>query len=74
LTKIENYFVYISELSRIGKDRDLLKKLLKDIYEILHVNEYYRSLQDKKAIDSGFEKVEKIIKIVDDRIPWIIRI
>lgn len=74
MTKIENYFVYISELSRIGKDRDLLKKLLKDIYEILHVNEYYRSLQDKKAIDSGFEKVEKIIKIVDDRIPWIIRI
>ena len=24
LTKIENYFVYISKLSRIGKDRDLL--------------------------------------------------
>jgi hypothetical protein len=74
LTKIENYFVYISKLNRIGKDRDSLKKLLKDIYEILHVNGYYRSLQDKKAIDSGFEKVEKIIRIVDDRIPWIIRI
>jgi hypothetical protein len=27
-----------------------------------------RSLQDKKAIDSGFEKVEKIIKIVVGRI------
>jgi len=74
LTKIENYFDYISQLNRIGKDRDSLKKLLKDIYEILHVNGYYRSLQDKKAIDSGFEKVEKIIKIVEDRIWRIIKI
>jgi hypothetical protein len=61
-------------VNSIGKDRDLLKKLLKDIYEILHVNGYYRSLQDKKAIDSGFEKVEKIIKIVVGRIWWIIKI
>ena len=74
LTKIENYFAYISQLNRIGKHRDLLKKLLEDIYEILHVNGYYRSLQDKKAIDSGFEKVEKIIKIVEDRIWRIIKI
>jgi len=28
LTKIENYFGYISKLNRIGKDRDSLKKLL----------------------------------------------
>ncbi len=29
---------------------------------------YYKDLQDKKAIDSGFEKVEKMILIVEKHI------
>ncbi len=49
----------------IGKDRDLLQGFLNDVYDLLHLGGYYRELQDKKAIDSGFEKVEKIIKIVE---------
>ena len=49
----------------IGKDRDLLQGFLNDVYDLLHLGGYYTELQDKKAIDSGFEKVEKIIKIVE---------
>jgi hypothetical protein len=39
-------------------------KLYNEVYKILHLGGYYRELQDKKAIDSGFEKAQKIIKIV----------
>jgi len=52
----------------LGKDRDRLLKLLRDVYNILHLGGYYRRLLDKKAIDSGFEKVEKIIRIVEKHI------
>ncbi|MEO0223789.1 MAG: DUF5618 family protein [candidate division WOR-3 bacterium] len=61
---ISVYKQYIKEL-KIGKDKDYIQGLLTDIYDILHLGGYYRELQDKKAIDSGFEKVEKIIKIVE---------
>jgi predicted methyltransferase len=60
----EGYSNYISKLN-IGKDRDNIMKLYNEVYKILHLGGYYRELQDKKAIDSGFEKVEKIIKIVE---------
>ncbi|MEO0169186.1 MAG: DUF5618 family protein, partial [candidate division WOR-3 bacterium] len=52
----------------IGKDKDVLIKLFSSVYDILHLGGYYRELQDKKAIDSGFEKVEKIIQIVEKHI------
>ncbi len=52
----------------IGKDRDRILKLLRDVYNILHLGGYYRRLQSKKAIDDGFEKVEKIIKKVEKHI------
>jgi len=58
------YDRFINELSRPGKNKDIIKKLSNHVYDILHIGGYYRELQDKKAIDSGFEKVEKIIKIV----------
>jgi len=61
---ISIYKQYIRELS-IGKDKDYIQGLLVDIYDILHLGGYYRELQSKKAIDDGFEKVEKIIKIVE---------
>ncbi len=52
----------------IGKDKDKLSRLLTHAYNILHLGGYYRELHDKKSIDSGFEKVEKIIKIVEKHI------
>ena len=52
----------------LGRDRDRLLKLLRDVYNILHLGGYYRRLQSKKAIDDGFEKVEKIIRIVEKHI------
>ncbi|MFZ8826115.1 MAG: DUF5618 family protein [Candidatus Caldipriscus sp.] len=58
------YKRYIGEL-KIGKDRDYVQGLLKDAYDILHLGGYYRELQNKKAIDAGFEAVEKIIKFVE---------
>jgi len=60
---ISIYKQYIKEL-KIGKDRDYIQGLLIDVYDILHLGGYYRELQSKKAIDAGFEQVEKIIKIV----------
>ncbi len=71
LRKVKNVrtvYSLISRLTRIGKDRDVLKDLFDDVYKILHVAAYYRELQDKKSIDSGFEKVEKIIRIVERHI------
>ena len=62
---ISIYKQYIEEL-KIGKDKDYIQGLLTDIYDILHLGGYYRELQSKKAIDDGFEKVEKIIKIVEN--------
>jgi hypothetical protein len=64
--KVEMYYYYLNKVNQIGKDRDLLKGLLDDVYDILHLGGYYRELKDKKSIDSGFEKVEKIIKIVEN--------
>jgi len=61
---ISVYKRYIGEL-KIGKDRDYVQGLLKDAYDILHLGGYYRELQNKKAIDAGFEAVEKIIKFVE---------
>ena len=46
------------------KNKDIIKKLFNHVYNILHLGGYYRELQDKKEIDSGFEKAQKIIKIV----------
>ena len=63
--KVEMYYYYLNKVNQIGKDRDLLKGLLDDVYDILHLGGYYRELQSKKAIDDGFEKVERIIKIVE---------
>ncbi|MFZ8845575.1 MAG: DUF5618 family protein [Candidatus Hydrothermia bacterium] len=54
----------VKNIEGLGKDRDLLLALFDDVYNILHLGGYYRELQDKKAIDSGFEKAQKIIKIV----------
>jgi hypothetical protein len=65
LNKVEMYYYYLNKVNQIGKDRDLLKGLLDDVYDILHLGGYYRELQSKKAIDDGFEKVERIIKIVE---------
>ncbi len=64
---IGSYRKALKSLS-IGKDRDALLYLLRDVYNILHLGGYYRELQDKKAIDSGFEKVAKIIQIVEKHI------
>jgi len=65
--KIKNISIYnkiLTELD-IGEDKDFLLNLLKSVYDILYLGNYYRVLQDKKSIDSGFEKVEKIIKIAE---------
>ena len=68
LKKVQRFYELLSRSTRLGKDRDLLIKLFDDVYTLLHVSAYYRELQDKKAIDSGFEKVEKIIQIVEKHI------
>jgi len=68
LRKVESYTSLLKSVMKISKDKDLLMGLFKDVYDILHINAYYRELQDKKAIDSGFEKVEKIIHIVEKHI------
>ena len=65
LKKVEAYYINLKKSTRIGKDRDILLRLFDNAYDILHLGGYYRELQDKKSIDSGFEKVEKIIKIVE---------
>jgi HEPN domain-containing protein len=72
LNKVEMYDYYLKKVSQIGKDRDVLLKLFDEVYKILHLGGYYRELQDKKAIDSGFEKVEKIIKIVESYVKNVI--
>jgi hypothetical protein len=67
-SKLKDYSIYtsrIKQLTMIGKDRDIILRLYIDIYDILHIGGYYRELQDKKSIDSGFEKVEKIINVVE---------
>ncbi|MEO0139086.1 MAG: DUF5618 family protein [candidate division WOR-3 bacterium] len=68
LKKIDMYAYYLSKTAKIGKDRDVLLKLFDSVYVILHLGGYYRELQNKKAIDAGFESVEKIIKIVERHI------
>ncbi len=68
LKKVNRFYELLKRSTRIGKDRDLLLKLFDDAYTILHISSYYRELQNKKAIDAGFESVEKIIKIVEKHI------
>ena len=68
LKKVDMYDYYLKNVMRIGKDKDLIRGLFSDVYELLHLGGYYRELQDKKAIDSGFEKVEKMIRIVEKHI------
>ncbi len=60
-----NAYVELLKKLNIGKDRDVLLNLFDNAYIILHVLGYYRELKDKKSIDSGFEKVEKIIEIAE---------
>ena len=63
--KVEEFYKGLKSIKGLGKDRDLLLSLFDDVYNILHLGGYYRELQNKKAIDSGFEKVGKIIKIIE---------
>jgi len=72
LNKVEMYDYYLKKVSQIGKDRDVLLKLFDEVYKILHLGGYYRELQDKKAIDDGFEKAQKIIKIVESYVKNVI--
>jgi hypothetical protein len=66
-SKMKDYSIYISnikKLTMIDKDKDFIHRFFIDVYDLLHIGGYYRGeLQDKKAIDSGFEKVEEVIKI-----------
>ncbi len=68
LKKHSVYYESLKKVMGIGKDRDILIYLFNSVYDILHLGGYYRELQDKKAIDSGFEKVEKMIRIVEKHI------
>jgi len=68
LKKVDMYDYYLNRVIRIGKDKDLIRGLFSDVYELLHLGGYYRELKDKKAIESGFEKVERIIRIVEKHI------
>ena len=68
LKKVQRFYELLSRSMRLGKDRDLLLKLFDDVYTLLHVSAYYRELRGKKAIDDGFEKVERIIRIADKHI------
>ncbi len=67
LKNVTSYFEMLKKLN-IGKDRDVLMNLFDSAYGILHIGGYYRELRSKKAIDDGFEKVEKIIEIVEKHI------
>ena len=68
LKRVEMYDSLLKRVMRIGKDRDVLIRLFDNVYSLLHIGGYYRELQDKKAIDSGFEKAERIIRIVEKHI------
>ncbi len=68
LKRHDMFFRTLKEISGLGKDRDRLMYLLEDVYDILHIGGYYRELRSKKAIDDGFEKAEKIIRIVEKHI------
>jgi HEPN domain-containing protein len=72
LNKVEMYDYYLKKVSQIGKDRNVLLKLFDEVYKILHLGGYYRELQSKKAIDDGFEKAQKIIKIVESYVKNVI--
>ncbi|MFZ8846028.1 MAG: DUF5618 family protein [Candidatus Hydrothermia bacterium] len=72
LNKVEMYDYYLKKVSQIGKDRDVLLKLFDEVYKILHLGGYYRELQSKKSIDDGFEKAQKIIKIVESYVKNVI--
>ncbi|NPB03055.1 MAG: hypothetical protein GXO39_01385 [Thermotogae bacterium] len=65
LKKVDMYDRLLKGVSRIGKDKDVLRVLFNEVYHILHLGGYYRELRNKKAIDAGFESVAKIIKIVE---------
>ncbi|MEO0224545.1 MAG: DUF5618 family protein [candidate division WOR-3 bacterium] len=66
MEKIKEFYRGLKEMEDLGEIRDLLLGLFDDVYNILHLGSYYGELQNKKAIDSGFEKVKKIIKIVEN--------
>ena len=68
LKRHDMYFRTLKGLNGLGKDRDILMYLLEDVYDILHIGGYYRELRSKKAIDDGFEKAERIIRIVEKHI------
>ena len=68
LKKVDMYDYYLGQVMRIGKDRDVLKVLFNGVYKLLHLGAYYRELQSKKAIDDGFEKAEKMSRIVEKHI------
>lgn len=68
LKKHEIYFRVLKGIGGLGKDRDNLMYLLEDVYDILHIGGYYRELRDKKSIDSGFEKSQRILSIVEKHI------
>ena len=74
ITEVEKNAKEISSYRKIlktlplGKDKDVILDLLLDVYNILHLGGYYRKLRDEKSIDSGFEKVERIIEIVEKHI------
>ncbi len=68
LRKVEAYYSNLKKSTRIGKDRDILLRLFDNVYDLLHLGGYYRELRSKKAIDDGFEKVGRIIKIVEKHI------
>ena len=68
LKRVEMYDSLLKRVMRIGKDRDVLIRLFDNVYSLLHIGGYYRRLQSKKAIDDGFEKVERIIRIVEKHI------
>jgi len=67
LKNVTSYFEMLRKLN-IGKDRDILTNLFDSVYRLLHIGGYYRELRSKKAIDDGFEKVEKMIEIVEKHI------
>ncbi len=68
LKRVDMYDSLLRKVIRIGKDRDLLIRLFDNVYSLLHIGGYYRELRSKKAIDDGFEKVERIIRIVEKHI------
>jgi len=58
---IDQYTMFIKKIPRNGKLMDYYNT----VYENLHVAGYYEGYCDVKMIKSGFEKVQKIIDILN---------